>query len=324
VNGGKQGNRGPTTGSAILSRCRLILVLMALDPGPALDLGPIGIWSRELRFHGDQGAIAAAAAELEELGYSALFVPDVGGDVAGAVEHLLEATQRARVVTGILNIWMHPADEVARWRAGVEERWPGRFGLGLGASHKPVVDATLPGAYHRPLSKMREYLDRLDSAAPPVPEAARLLAALGPKMLELARERSAGAHPYLVSPDQTRAARDVLGPGPLLAPEQAVVLEADRAVALARARAFVGDYLALPNYVNNLRRSGFSSEDLADGGSDRLVEAVVVAGDEAMVAERVAAHRAAGADHVCIHVVGGRGDELPLEAWRRLAPALIA
>jgi probable F420-dependent oxidoreductase len=288
-----------------------------------LDLGPVGIWSRELRSHQDKGAIAAAAGELEDLGYSALFVPDVGGDVAGAVELLLGATRRAKVVTGILNIWLHPADEVARWRANVELLWPGRFGLGLGASHKPVTEATLPGAYHRPLSKMGGYLDELDSAATPVPPAGRLLAALGPRMLELARERSAGAHPYLVSPDQTRAARGILGPGLILAPEQAVVLEDDRAVALERARAFVSDYLALPNYANNLRRSGFSDDDLADGGSDRLVDAVVVAGNEAMVAERVAAHRAAGADHVCIYVVGGPGDDLPLDAWRRLAPALL-
>jgi probable F420-dependent oxidoreductase len=296
-----------------------------LIPGPAmaLDLGPVGIWSRELRFHHDKGATAAAAGELEELGYSALFVPDVGGDVFGAVEHLLGATQRVSVVTGILNIWLHPADEVARRRANVEQRWPGRFGLGIGASHKSVVGPLLPRAYHRPRSKMEEYLDELDSAEPAVPKAGRLLAALGPRMLELARARSAGAHPYLVSPDQTRAAREILGPGAVLAPEQAVVLGDDRAVARERARAFVADYLALPNYVNNLRRAGFSDDDLADGGSDRLVEAVVVAGDEAMVAERVAAHRAAGADHVCIYVVGGPGDDLPLEAWRRLAPALL-
>jgi probable F420-dependent oxidoreductase len=290
----------------------------------ALDLGQVGIWSRELRFHPDQGAIAEAAAELEELGYSALFVPDIGGDVAGAVDYLLEATQRVRVVTGILNIWLHPADEVARWRATVEQRWPGRFVLGLGASHKPVVETVLPGAYHRPLSKMREYLDGLDSAAPPVPASARVLAALGPRMLGLARERSAGAHPYLVSPDQTHAAREALGPGLLLAPEQAVVLEDDGAVARQRARSFVGGYLALPNYVNNLLRSGFSEDDVAGGGSDRLVDAVVVAGDEAVIAERVAAHRAAGADHVCIHVTGGPGDDLPLESWRRLAPVLLS
>ncbi|HXW80168.1 MAG TPA: LLM class F420-dependent oxidoreductase [Acidimicrobiales bacterium] len=289
----------------------------------ALDLGPVGIWSRELRFHPDRGAIAAAAGELEELGYSALFVPDIGGDVAGAVEHLLAATQRVKVVTGILNIWLHPAYEVAGWRANVELQWPGRFGLGLGASHKPVVEAILPAAYNRPLSKMEEYLDQLDSAVPPVPRAGRLLAALGPRMLELARDRSAGAHPYLVSPDHTRLAREILGPEAVLAPEQAVVLEDDRAVALERARAFVRDYLALPNYVNNLRRSGFSDADLAHGGSDRLVDTVVVAGNEAMVAERVAAHRAAGADHVCVYVVGGAGDDLPLEAWRRLAPALL-
>jgi len=287
------------------------------------ELGRVGIWSRELRFHDDKGAITAAAAELEDLGFSALFVPDVGGDVLGAVEHLLRATRRVRIVTGILNIWMHSPGEVARRRAQIEELWPGRFLLGLGASHGAVVEASEPGAYRRPLSKMREYLDELDAAVPPVPADGRLLAALGPRMLELARERSAGAHPYLVSPDQTRTAREVLGPGRLLAPEQAVVLEDDPEVARERARAFVSDYLALPNYANNLLRSGFSPDDLAGGGSGRLVDSLVASGNEEAIAARIAAHIEAGADHVCIYVFGGPDDVLPLEAWRRLAPALV-
>ena len=287
------------------------------------ELGPVGIWSRELRFHQDKGATAAAAAELEDLGYTALFVPDVGGDVMGAVEHLLSATQRVRIVTGILNIWMHPPDEVARRRASVEERWPARFVLGLGASHTPIVEAKEPGSYRRPLAKMREYLDELDAAEQPVPVDGRLLAALGPKMLELARDRSAGAHPYLVTPDQTRAARELLGPDKVLAPEQAVVLEAVPVVARERARAFVSSYLTLPNYTNNLLRGGFSEEDLADGGSDRLVDALVVAGDEETIRARIAAHHEAGADHVCIYVFGGPDEAMPLEQWRRLAPVLI-
>ncbi len=287
------------------------------------ELGPVGIWSRELRFHQDKGATAAAAAELEDLGYTALFVPDVGGDVMGAVEHLLSATQRVRIVTGILNIWMHPPDEVARRRASVEERWPARFVLGLGASHAPIVEAKEPGSYRRPLAKMREYLDELDAAEQPVPVDGRLLAALGPKMLELARDRSAGAHPYLVTPDQTRAARELLGPDKVLAPEQAVVLEAVPVVARERARAFVSSYLTLPNYTNNLLRGGFSEEDLADGGSDRLVDALVVAGDEETIRARIAAHHEAGADHVCIYVFGGPDEAMPLEQWRRLAPVLI-
>jgi probable F420-dependent oxidoreductase len=170
---------------------------------------------------------------------------------------------------------------------------------------------------------MRQYLDDLDAAEPPVPADGRLLAALGPRMLELARERSAGAHPYLVSPDQTRAAREVLGPDRVLAPEQAVVLEDDLATALSRARAFVSDYLTLPNYANNLLRSGFSPDDLAGGGSDHLVDSLVAMGDEASVAARISAHIEAGADHVCLYVFGGPEDALPLEAWRRLAPALL-
>ncbi len=287
------------------------------------DLGRVGIWSRELRFHDDKGAIAAAAAELEELGFSALFVPDVGGDVLGAVEHLLRATRHVRIVTGILNIWMHRPSEVAARRARIEELWPGRFVLGLGASHRQVVESSEAGIYSRPLSKMRQYLDDLDAAEPPVPADGRLLAALGPRMLELARERSAGAHPYLVSPDQTRAAREVLGPDRVLAPEQAVVLEDDLATALSRARAFVSDYLTLPNYANNLLRSGFSPDDLAGGGSDHLVDSLVAMGDEASVAARISAHIEAGADHVCLYVFGGPEDALPLEAWRRLAPALL-
>ena len=186
-----------------------------------------------------------------------------------------------------------------------------------------MVEASEPGVYSRPWSKMREYLDELDAAAPPVPADGRLLAALGPRMLELARERSAGAHPYLVSPEQTRAARERLGPDRVLAPEQAVVLEDDPEVALGRARAFVSDYLALPNYANNLLRSGFSSDDLAGGGSDRLVASLVAMGNEASIAARITAHIEAGADHVCIYVFGGPDDSLPLDAWRRLAPALI-
>jgi probable F420-dependent oxidoreductase len=287
-----------------------------------IDLGRVGIWSRELRFHDDKGAIAAAAAELEALGFSALFVPDVGGEVMGAVEHLLGATAKVPIVTGILNIWMHEAAEVARRRASIAERWPGRFLLGLGASHRAVVEAAAPGAYAKPWSKMNEYLDALDEALPAVPEDGRLLAALGPRMLGLARDRSAGAHPYLVSTEQTRLARDLLGPGPLLAPAQAVVLDSDPVRALGRARGFVSDYLALPNYANNLLRSGFSPDELAGGGSDRLVRALVATGDEEAIAQRVAEHLRSGADHVCIYVFGGEEDTLPLETWRRLAPAL--
>jgi probable F420-dependent oxidoreductase len=283
-------------------------------------LGRVGIWSRELRFHEHPAAIADAAAELEELGYSALFVPDVGGDVLGAVEHLLSATRSVTVATGILNVWMHDPEAVAAGWARIEREWPGRFALGLGSSHAPIVDAGHPGRYRRPLATMRDYLDALDAAERPVPAGGRLLAALGPRMLELARERTAGAHPYLVPPEHTRRARTILGPDRVLAPEQAVLLAPDREAA----RRFVADYLGLPNYVANLVRLGYAEEDLRGGGSDRLVDDLVAWGDERAIAERVAAHHEAGADHVCIHVIDtGRAEELPLEQWRRLAPALV-
>lgn len=288
--------------------------------GVGVDIGQVGIWSRELRFHGDRAAAADAAVALEELGYGALFIPDVGGDVLGAVGELLDATRAIPLVTGILNLWMHDAGEVAAGVAAIERRHPERFVLGLGASHAAVVDAAGPARYGRPLSAMRAYLDALDvdGAAP----ARRILAALGPRMLELARERSGGAHPYLVPPEHTRFAREVLGPERLLAPELSVLLDADPERGLERAREFVADYLRLPNYTNNLRRLGFGESDLAAPGSDRLVRALVAFGDEQSIADRVEAHHAAGADHVALHVIGA-GETLPREDWRRLADALL-
>jgi probable F420-dependent oxidoreductase len=281
-----------------------------------MALGPVGIWCRDLRYHEDRGEIADAAAELEQLGYGALFLPDAGGDVLGDVEHVLAATRTVAVVTGILNVWMHDAQAVAEGRAGLEQRHPGRFTLGLGASHRTLVGER----YRRPYSTMRDYLDQLDAATPPVPERERILAALGPRMLELARDRAGGAHPYLVPPEHTRRARELLGPARLLAPEQAVLLETDPARARERGRAHVAHYLELSNYVANLERLGFGEADRSGGGSDRLVDAIVAWGDEAAIAARVAEHLAAGADHVCIQVV--EEGVLPRAAWRRLAPAL--
>lgn len=286
----------------------------------SVDIGATGIWSRELRFHAERAEAREAAVELEELGFDALFIPDVGGDVLGSVTELLEATRAIPLATGILNIWMHPAAEVAAGVAAIEQSHPGRFLLGLGASHAAVVDAEGPPRYERPYSAMVDYLDALD--AQPQAPAPRILAALGPRMLELARERSDGAHPYLVPPEHTRLAREALGEGRLLAPEVSVLLESDPARALERATAFVSDYLRLPNYTDNLRRLGFGDADLADGGSERLVRALVAFGDEDAIVEGVAAHRAAGADHVTLHVIGA-GETLPREDWRRLAAALL-
>ena len=278
----------------------------------AIEIGRVGIWSRELRFHDDRAEAADAAAELEELGYGALWIPDVGGDVLGAARELLDATRTVPIATGILNIWMHDPAEVASGAAALGPR----FLLGLGASHSAVVDAQEPGRYARPLSTMVAYLDALDASSPGPSQ--RVLAALGPRMLELARDRAAGAHPYLVTPEHTAIARETLGPDALLAPEQSVTLERDLDVA----RAFVTDYLRLPNYVNNLRRLGFDDTDLAGAPSDRLVRALVATGPPEEIAKRVAEHHAAGADHVTVQVIGA-GETLPREAWRELAPALL-
>jgi probable F420-dependent oxidoreductase len=286
----------------------------------AVALGRIGVWSNRLRYHEDRGAVADAAAELDALGYGALWLPDVGGDVFGDVEHVLDATERCAVATGILNIWMHDAGTVAAGTARLAERHPDRFLLGLGASHAAVVDAAEPGRYARPYSAMVAYLDALDAASPAVAPGDRILAALRPRMLALSRDRAAGAHPYLVPVEHTRRARELLGPGRLLAPELGVLLDPDDG--LARAREHVADYLQLPNYVRNLRHLGYGEADLSGTGSDRLVRDLVAWGDEDAIAARVREHLDAGADHVCVQVLGA-AEPLPRETWRRLAAALL-
>jgi probable F420-dependent oxidoreductase len=194
---------------------------------------------------------------------------------------------------------------------------------GLGISHRPLVDHVIEqGAYRKPLEVMSTYLDGLDGAVPPLAVEDRMLAALGPKMLELARARTAGTHPYLVTPELTRAARDGIGDG-LVASEQGVVLETDRTTAREIARMHLQTYLGLPNYSNNWKRQGFTDDDIAGGGSDRLVDALVVWGDEVTIAARVQEHRDAGADHVCIQVLTADPRAFPTEQWRALAPALV-
>jgi probable F420-dependent oxidoreductase len=281
-----------------------------------LGLGRIGVWSRALRYNPDRAAAEAAVAELEALGYGAVWLPDTGGDVLGDVGGVIAATSSIAVATGILNIWVHVPEYVAYGCAALHRDHPGRFVLGLGASHGPIVGER----YGLPLTRMREYLDELDAAEPPVTPDRRVLAALGPRMLELARDRAAGAHPYLVTPEHTRRAREILGPDRALAVEQSVLLEPDAERGLERARAFVADYLQLPNYVANLQRLGYDDDDLR--GSDRLARDLVAFGDEAAIAAHVQGHFDAGADHVCIQVIG-MGDDFAHEHWRRLAPALV-
>ena len=286
-------------------------------------LAGTGIWSPALRF-GDAEEAAERALELEGLGYSALWIPDVGGDLFGPLANLLGATSTITIATGILNVWMHTPQESAAQHAALTAAHGARFLCGLGISHRPLIDRVrAPGAYLKPIATMTAYLDGLDAAEVPLAKSDRVIAALGPKMLELARARSAGTHPYLVTPELTAKARAGIGPDGLVACEQGVVLDTNPATARATARLHLKTYLGLPNYSNNWKRQGFTDEDIADGGSDHLVDALVVWGDEATIAARVQAHRDAGADHVCIQVLSDDPMSFPKEQWRALAPALI-
>ena len=281
-----------------------------------------GIWSPGLRY-GDAGEASEAASELEELGYTGLWLPDVGGDLFGRVEDLLGVTNTAMIATGILNIWFHDARVTAEFHARMSAKHGPRFLVGIGVSHQPLIDMTEPGRYQKPYSSMVSYLDGLDAADPPLSPDDRVLAALGPKMLQLARDRAAGVHPYNVTPEHTRLAREAVGPGKLVLTEQAVALTTDAGAARALGRQHLTHYLNLPNYTNNLRRLGFGDDDFAAGGSDRLVDALVAWGDEDRIAERIREHRDAGADHVCIQAISEEG-MFPMRDWRALAPAVTS
>jgi probable F420-dependent oxidoreductase len=285
-------------------------------------LSGVGVWSGALRY-GDPAAAAEAATELETLGYGALWLPDIGGDVFAAVANLLTATTTATVATGILNLWMHTPEETAEQYAALTAEHGRRFLVGIGVSHAPLVDMAEAGRYRQPLARTREYLDAIDATPTPIPATDRVLAALGPKMLELARTRAGGSHPYLVTPEHTAVARQALGADALVAPEQGVVLETDPAAARAIARGHLAGYLGLPNYSNNWKRFGFTDDDVEGGGSDRLVDALVAWGDETAIKARIDAHRDAGADHVCIQVLTPDAMSLPMAEWRRLASALV-
>jgi probable F420-dependent oxidoreductase len=286
-----------------------------------MELGRLGIWSGH--FWGERTVACEAAAALEHMGYSALWYPN-RRETFTLARDLLAATRQAVVAPGIASIWTHPAAQVARDTRALEEAYPARFLLGLGVSHQRVVELEGSGIYARPVTRMLAYLDDLDTAPAPVSPAQRVLAALGPRMLAIARDRSAGAHPYLGTPDHTRRARDILGAGPILAPEQAVVLETDPAEARRIARQHLARYLQAPNYINNWLRLGFTADDVANDGSDRLVDALVAWGTVETVRERIEAHFAAGASHVCIQVLTADPARLPLREWQALAPVSAA
>jgi probable F420-dependent oxidoreductase len=260
-------------------------------------LGIVGVWA------GGAAASPELARQVEELGFGAVWVGGSNPDPAALAgrEAMLAATERIVVATGIASIWSWDPAELAGETAAIDGAHPGRFLLGLGVSHAPAVQR-LGREYTRPLTEMRRFLDGLDEAgnAP----GTRVLAALGPKMLDLSRDRSAGAHPYLVTPAHTRTARDVLGPEPLLAPEQAVVVSREPDYAREVAREYLANYLQMPNYLASLLGLGFTDEDFAAGGSDRLVDALIPWGDAEDVAVRAAEHLSAGADHVAIQPLG--------------------
>jgi probable F420-dependent oxidoreductase len=282
----------------------------------SVQLGRVGVWwSGSWRHPDDPGR--NAATEVEALGYGTVW--SSGGFGPGLSPHfgrLLQATEHVVVASGILSVWAATPEDTAEAVGKLEKSHPGRFLLGIGASHSAIV-----ADYAQPYSRVVAFLNALDALPEAIPPQRRVLAALRPKMLELAAARTAGAHPYFVPVEHTDRARAVLGPGPLLAPEVAVVLENDPVRARDLARRYASIYLPLPNYAGNLRAFGYGDGDIDGGGSDRLIDAVIPWGDPATVAARIREHHDAGADHVCVQVVADF-QRFPLDQYRLLAGEL--
>jgi probable F420-dependent oxidoreductase len=269
-----------------------------------MEPGKLGIWRRR-----QEGA--EAVEEIEALGYGTLWLGS--SPSVEAARPVLQRTSTLVVATGILNVWQHEPGDVAAQRAELTRAFPGRFLLGIGIGHPEATRE-----YREPLATMRAFFDGLDAAPEPAPREARIAAALGPRMLALAAERSLGAHPYFSPPEHTRIAREAVGPDAVVATEVAVVVEPDAERGRARAREYAATYLAASNYVRNLERLGFTERDIAGGGSDRLIDAVIPHGSAGAVAEAVRAHFDAGADHVCVQPLGQR-----VEDYRALARELL-
>ena len=271
-----------------------------------IELGTYGVW-KPLR-----AASPSMAREIEGMGYGALWIGgSPPGDLA-AIEEIIAATEEIPVVTGIVNMWRVDADVVGRSYLRIEERHPDRFVLGVGVGHPEATSE-----YERPLDKIEQYLSDLQQIG--VPQDRTVLAALGPKVLEIAAGRTAGAHPYLTTPRHTRMARDIVGADTLLAPEQKFILEANPDDARAEARKTVDRYLRLVNYRNSLLREGWDEDDLEDGGSDALVDELVLHGESESVADGISGHIDAGADHVCIQALGSD----PIAEYREMAQILL-
>jgi probable F420-dependent oxidoreductase len=268
----------------------------------AMDLGRIGIWASAQRMGGRE-YLPEGARVAEGLGYGTFWLG--GSPPARALRSLLEATSTMVVATGILNVWQHTPQEAASEFGALDSE---RALLGVGIGHPEATSD-----YKRPLKTMRDFFDGLDA----VPRDRRITAALGPKMLALAKERSLGTHPYFTTPDHTRFARETVGPNAIVAPELACVIDPDPETGRATAREYAALYLNLRNYTQNLLNFGFTESDIADGGSDRLIDAVVPHGSADQVNEHITAHFEAGADHVCVQVLGAPG--IPRQDWERLA-----
>src|SRR3954463_13999458 len=276
-----------------------------------MDIGRIGVWTSYRPFGIERAGEAAKLAE--QLGYSAWWVG--GSPPAPDVRPILEATSALAAATGILNVWINDPADTAAADAALRDDFPDRFMLGIGIGHPEATSD-----YRRPLTSMRAFLDGLDAAPAPPPAGERCLAALGPKMLDLAAERTAGAHTYFVPVEHTRSARERLGPDKLIATEVACVVETDAARAKAVAREYATLYLGLRNYTRNLLDFGFAEDDFADGGSDRLLDAIVPQGSAEDLAGGVRAPLDAGADHLCVQPLGEEG--VPRASWTALAQAL--
>jgi probable F420-dependent oxidoreductase len=277
-----------------------------------MNIGTIGVWTSYRPFGKERAGEAAML--LEQLGYGAWWLG--GSPHVDDVRPILEATTALSAATGILNVWSNEPGDTAAADAALRADYPDRFMLGIGIGHPEATSD-----YRRPLTTMRAFLDGLDAAPDPPPTAERCLAALGPKMLDLARERTAGSHTYFVPAEHTRSARERLGPAELLAPELACVVETDPERARAVARDYATLYLGLTNYTQNLLNLGYTEDDIAGGGSDRLIDAVIPHGSAEQIAETVRAHLDAGADHVCVQPLGEPG--IPRESWTALAKVLI-
>jgi probable F420-dependent oxidoreductase len=296
-----------------------------MDATARLRQRQIGLWTGTLDGLGVD-ELADTVAELDGLGYGSLWFGEAYGRESLTQALVVAHASRSLVVgTGIANIYARGAMALGGAARLIEAIAPGRFVLGLGVSHKPLVERDRKASFTSPIDTMAGYLDELqrapyfgaDTVLPPV-----VLGALGPKMLGLARDRTAGAHPYLVSVDHTRAAREALGPDALLVVEQAAVLDQDRAETLRRAHEHLAIYTGLSNYRNSWRRQGFDDTDFIRGGSDRLAEALVIGGDETAILDRAHEHLDAGADHVCLQLLAADFAASPRREWRRLAGVL--